>query len=36
MQERKSNASGFFYTQQHYDEQMAFQNYVNTSLAQNE
>jgi hypothetical protein len=30
------NASGFFYTQQHYNEQMVFQNYVHTSLAHNE
>jgi hypothetical protein len=35
-QGRRSDATGFFYTQQHYDEQMAFQNYVDTSLAHNE
>jgi hypothetical protein len=35
-QGHRSNASGFFYTQQHYNEQMAFQNYIHTSLAHNE
>jgi len=35
-QGRRCGAFGFFYTQQHYNEQMAFQNYVYTSLAHNE
>jgi len=32
----RSDASGFFYTQQHYNEKMTFQNYIHTSLAHNE
>jgi len=35
-QGRRSDTCGFFYTQQRYNEQMSFQNYVHTSLAQNE
>jgi len=35
-QGRRSDASEFFYTQQHYNEQMVFQNYVHASLAHNE
>jgi len=32
----RSDASGFFYTKQHYNEQMVFQNYIHASLAHNE
>lgn len=35
-QGRRSDATGFFYTQQHCNEQIAFQNYVHASLAHNE
>jgi hypothetical protein len=35
-QGHRSDASRFFYNQQHYNEQMAFQNYIHASLAHNE